>query len=135
MNVTPDRPCTAFFRAPEASTKDIFDSLLTDGIPANSVRCLLRKQTGETLITFSKEEFCVQFLEKSAFYLRNRPYPTHPERAELTFLTICDAPHELPDSAIEECLKPYCSVFSHRRGKLQGYRDVHNGREAAWPSG
>ena len=127
LNVTPDRPCSAFFRAAEASTKDIFDSLLTDGIPAHSVRCLSRKPTGETLITFSKEEFCVQFLEKSAFYLRNRAYPTHPEGAELTFLTIYDAPHELPDSAIEERLKPFCSVFSRRRGKLQGYRDVHNG--------
>ena len=28
LNATPDRPCTAFFRAGEASTKDIFDSLL-----------------------------------------------------------------------------------------------------------
>ena len=40
LNVTPDRPCTAFFRAPEVSTKGIFDSVILDGIPARSVRCL-----------------------------------------------------------------------------------------------
>ena len=127
LNVTPDRPCTAFFRAPEVSTKGIFDSLISDGIPARSVHCLQRKPTGETLITFSKVKYCVQFLDKSAFFLRNRAYPIHPAAGELTFLTIYDAPHEMPDSAIEERLKPYYSVFSHHRRKLHGFADVSNG--------
>lgn len=132
LNVTPDRPCTAFLRVEaETTTKQIFDSLLSDGIPANAVRCLQRKPTGEILITFSKAEYCVQFLDKSALFLRyrgyRRGYPTHPAASMLTFLTIYDAPYQMPDSAIEERLKSYCTVFSRRRGKLQGYPDIANG--------
>ena len=128
LNVTPDRPCTAFFRAgSEISSKQIFDSLSSDGIPAKAVRCLQRKPTGETLITFTKVEYCCKFLDNSAFILRNRKYPTHPATGELTFLTIYDAPYEMPDAAIEERLKPFCTVYSRRRGRLQGYSDVANG--------
>ena len=36
-------------------------------------------------------------------------------------------PYELPDTAIEHRLRPYCTVFTRRRGKLQGYPDVYNG--------
>lgn len=52
---------------------------------------------------------------------------THPSNGELTFLTIYDAPYEMPDSAIEERLKPYCMVFSRRRGTVQGYSLISNG--------
>ena len=128
LNVTPDRPCTAFFRAgSEITSKQIFDSLFADGIPPRAVRCLQRKPTGETMITFTTQEYCCKFLDNSAFLLRNRRYPTHPAAGELTFLTIYDAPYEMPDSAIEERLKLFCVVHSRRRGKLQGYPDVANG--------
>ena len=41
LNVTPDRPCTAFFKPPgEYSSKHIFDSLLRTGIAANAVSCM-----------------------------------------------------------------------------------------------
>jgi len=105
----------------------IFDSLVSDGIPASAVRCLQRKPSGENCITFSKEEYCCQFFDKSAFFVRNRAYPTHPAARTLTFLTIYDAPYEMTDSAIEERLKPYCAVFSRRRGKLQGQSEVAYG--------
>ena len=132
MNVTPDRPSSAFFRAgSEITSKLIFDSLRSDGIPANAVRCLARKPTGETMITFKNEEYCCKFLDNSAFFIRNhgyqRGYPAHPAGGELTFVTIYDAPFEMSDAAIEERLKPYCTVFSRHRGKLQGFPDVANG--------
>lgn len=46
-NVMPDRPLTAFSTAsPTAfTTKDIFDALMTDGIPASAVRCLQRSHS------------------------------------------------------------------------------------------
>lgn len=54
-NVMPDRPYTAFFSAPSSSftAKDIFDALLTGGIPASAVRCLQRSPNGNVLITFA----------------------------------------------------------------------------------
>lgn len=44
LNVTPDRPCMAYFTVPDntTTTKEIFDGLIRDGIPANAVRCLQR---------------------------------------------------------------------------------------------
>ena len=131
-NVTPDRPCTAFFRAGSLITsKHILDSLRGDGIPPNAVRCLQRKPTGEVLITFTTAEYCRQFLDNSAFFVRSygyrRGYPAHPAAGELTFVTIYDAPFEMPDSAIEERLKPYCTVYTRRMGKLQGHSDINNG--------
>ena len=43
-NVTPDRPLTAYYNIPDKniSTKLIFDSLISIGIPANAVPCLQR---------------------------------------------------------------------------------------------
>lgn len=128
LNVTPERPCTVFFRANEQfSTKDIFDSFIRDGIPASAVRCLQRKPTEEILVTFSKTDYAERFLQHSTFIVRRSRYATYPASGDLTYLTIYDAPYELPDTAIEERLKPYCKVFSRRRGKLYGYPDICNG--------
>ena len=54
-NMMPDRPYTAFFSALSSSftAKDIFDALLTGGIPASAVRCLQRSPNGNVLITFA----------------------------------------------------------------------------------
>ena len=54
-NVMPDRPYTAFFSAPSWSftAKDIFDALLTGGIPASVVSCLQQSPNGNVLITFA----------------------------------------------------------------------------------
>ena len=42
LNVMPDRPASAYFTLPDSSvtTKQIFDSLVRDGFPPTSVRCL-----------------------------------------------------------------------------------------------
>ena len=128
-NIMPDRPCTAFFFAgSDITSKDIFDGLVHDGIPATSVRCLQRSPNGSVFITFANSENRDTFLQRSSFIARHRHHVTHTASQQLTFLTVYDAPHELPDSAIKERLKPYCRVFSARRGKLQGYSDVFNGR-------
>lgn len=128
LNVTPDCPLTCFFRVNEQLTaKDLFDSFLRDGIPTTAVRCLQRKPTGEVLVTFSTAEYASRFLQRSTLIVRRSRYMTHPSNGALTFLTIYDAPYEMPDSAIEERLKPYCTVFSRRRGTVQGYSLVSNG--------
>lgn len=128
-NVMPDRPYTAFFTAPSTafSTKDIFDALLSDGIPASAVRCLQRSPNGNVLITFASKRYRDLFLRRSSFVVRRSRYVTHPGSRCLLFVTIYDAPHELPDSAIEHRLCKYGRIFSSRRGKVQGYPDVFNG--------
>ena len=128
-NVMPDRPYTAFFSAPSASfsTKDIFDALLTDGIPASAVRCLQRSPNGNVLITFALQKYRDLFLRRSSFIVRRGHYVTHPGTRRLLFVTVYDAPHELPDSALEHRLSRYGRIFSSRRGKVQGYPDVFNG--------
>lgn len=129
QNVMPDRPYTAFFSAPSTafSTKDIFDALLTDGIPASAVRCLQRSPNGNVLITFASMHYRDLFLRRSSFVVRRGRYVTHPGSRRLLFVTIYDAPHELPDSAIEHRLSKYGRIFSSRRGKVPGYPDVFNG--------
>ena len=128
-NVMPDRPYTAFFTAPSSAftTKDIFDALLTDGIPASAVRCLQRSPNGNVLITFASKRFRDLFLRRSSFLVRRGRFVTHPGSRRLLFVTIYDAPHELPDSAIEHRLGKYGRIFSSRRGKVSGYPDVFNG--------
>ena len=128
-NVMPDRPYTAFFTAPSTAftTKDIFDALLTDGIPASAVRCLQRSPNGNVLITFASKRYRELFLRRSSFVVRRGRFVTHPGSRRLLFVTIYDAPHELPDSAIEHRLGKYGRIFSSRRGKVSGYPDVFNG--------
>ena len=128
-NTPRERPCSAFFHLPEHFTtvKDIFDGLLRDGIPASPVRCLQRLPNDGVLVTFSSEEVRNRFLRKSSLIIRKRISVVHPASRRLTFVNVYDAPYELPDSAIEERLKPYGRIYSHRRGKCQGYPDVFNG--------
>lgn len=130
LNVTPDRPCTAFFRADSQETsKSLFDRFLSYGIPASVKRCLQRKPTGEVHVTFSTAEYCARFIERTTFATGRYGSNNNDgrEQTTLTYLTVYDAPYEMPDVAIEERLKPYCKVHYKLRGRLQGYRDVLNG--------
>ena len=74
LNITPDRPCTAFFTLKfftlletTTSAKNIFDSLIGDVVPASAVRCLQWLHKGKVRITFSKPMSCEKFLECSPF--------------------------------------------------------------------
>ena len=119
--MVPDRLYTAFFTAPMLafSAKDIFDALLTDGIPASEVRCLQRSPYGNILITFALKKYRDLFLLRSSFVVRWDHCVTHPGWRCLLFITIYNAPHELPDSVIEYHLGRYCRVFSFCPGKVQ----------------
>ena len=119
LNVTPDRPCTAYFNVSEDFTSRMFfESFSRIGIAPSGFRCLQRRPTGEVMVTFSKPEYRDKFLQDSPLIERRR-YATHLDDCDLLiFLTVYDAPYELPDSAIEHCLWPYCKVVSRHRGKL-----------------
>ena len=102
-NVTPDRPLIAYFNLHDknTSTKPIFDSLISIGIQANAVRCLQRSHTGRVEITFSSSRYRERFLSRSSFVVNQRPVVVHPEHSPVTFVTVYDAPYELPDPALE----------------------------------
>lgn len=123
-NVTPDRPCTAFFKSDNFLTsKDVFEALKTEGFASDHVRCLQRKPSGDIYITFKTPEIREAFLKTTKFASPRAPnkffVPQDSERP-LTYLTIYDAPYELSDDAIIHRLSPYCEVMWHRRGKFSG---------------
>ena len=66
-NVTPDRPCTAYFQASVfADSAAVFDALKTQGFVPSSIRCLQRRPTREMLITFSSMHMKNAFVENNS---------------------------------------------------------------------
>lgn len=127
-NVTPDRPCSAFFKTDSfMPATEIFDALGKEGFKAEHIRCLQRKPSGEIFLTFRTHELRNAFLEKSSFVCHQRHFTANDDERPLTFLTIYDAPYELSDSAIIHRLSPYCEVVWYRRGTFRAQHGVFNG--------
>ena len=127
-NVTPDRPCSAFFTTDSFITaSEVFDALKKDGFHHEHICCLQRKPTGEIFITFHSNELCDTFLSKSSFVTRRHSYAPNDSERPLTFLTVYDAPYELPDAAIIQRLSLYCEVVWYRRSTYKNHGGVFNG--------
>ena len=128
-NVTPGRPCSAFFNIANTDipTRQIFNALMREGIPASAVRCLQRSPRGFVDITFYTEAVRDKFVGLSSFVIGQRPHVPHPSRRPVTFITVYDAPNELPPSALHARLSKYGKAFSQRLGKLQEFPGVLNG--------
>jgi len=108
-NVRPDRPLTAYcnLHYKNISTKLIFGSLISIGIPANAIPCLQRSPTGRVEISFSSWRYCGRFLSRSSFVISQHPVAVHPEHSPVTFVTVYDTPYEIPDPALEHRLRRY----------------------------
>ena len=78
-------------------------------------------------ITFYTEAVRDKFVGLSSFVIGQRPHVPHPSRRPVTFVTVYDAPNELPPSALHARLSKYSKVFSQRLGKLQEFHGVLNG--------
>ena len=133
LNVTPDRPCSAFFKTDSFMPgSEVFDLLKKEGFLPEHIRCLQRKPSGEIFLTFRNAELRNAFLSKTSLVHRQRGQsrnfvPNNAERS-LTFLTVYDAPYELSDTAIIHRLSPFCDVAWYRRGKYKGeHSAVYNG--------
>lgn len=110
-NVTLDRPCSAYFKTDTFMLdSEIFDTFLADGFRPEHVRCLQHKPTGEVFLTFHNQALRDAFLQKSSFISRHsgRWHVPNTAKQSLTFLTLYDAPYELPDLAIIHHLSPNC---------------------------
>ena len=127
-NVTPERPCTAYFQASVfADSAAVFDALKTQGFAPSSIRCLQRRPTGEMLITFSSVHMKNAFVEKNSIQIHHHRYAINDLDRFLTYLNVYDAPHEMSDAAIIKRLEPYCEVVSYRRGRYLSNRSIFNG--------
>ena len=80
-NVTPDRPCTAYFNSGVfADSNAVFQALQTQGFPTEAIRCLQRKPTGDMF--------------------HHRRFAINDEDRQLTYLNIYDSLYELSDNAL-----------------------------------
>ena len=82
------------------SIDEIFEALEKDNFPPSCIRCLQRCPTGEVLITFTTASWRDTFLRHSSFIEHKKASYVGDEDRALVFLTIYDAPYELPDQAI-----------------------------------
>ena len=138
LNILPSRPCSAFFRPPdkELSSADIFKELQQIDNPVSAVRCLQRNPSGHAFITFSTSAYRKKFLDKSPWIPRrsnNYVLNTNHSSSDITYVTVYDAPYELPDSALQYRLRHFGAIFSSRCSKVPGLSGVQNGlRDLEW---
>lgn len=128
-NVTSGRPCSAFFNIANTDIpiRQIFDALIREGIPASAVSSLQRFPRGSVDITFYTGAVRDKFVGLSSFVIGQRHHVPHTSRRPVTFVTICDAPNELPPSALQARFSKYGKVFPQRLGKLHEFPGVLNG--------
>ena len=125
-NVTPDRPCTAYFNSDIFESSDaVFNALKDQNFDARAIRCLQRKPSGDMLISFATPALKKKFVYRNIMQIDGRNYAINDEDRPLAYLNIYDAPYELPDAALAHRLEPYCEVLHMRRGKFSN--GVFNG--------
>ena len=94
-NVTPERPCSAYFRASQfVSPAEVFKALSDDGFTTEHIRCLQRKPSGEIYVTFSTKNLRDKFIQQRCFSLHGKPHVANDTEGSIASLTIYDAPYE-----------------------------------------
>ena len=127
-NVTPERPCSAYFHASQfVSAAEVFKALNDDRFTTEHIRCLQPKPSGEIYVTFPTESLRDRFIQRGSFSLLGKPHVANDAEGSMAFLTIYDAPYELPDAAIIHRLRPYCEVLWYRCGTFHTHNGVFNG--------
>ena len=124
----PGRPCTAFFTpSTDTSASSVFEALDKAKISDKDILCLHRRQGVEVQITFRTKSLKEKFLSLNSIKINDGHYALQVVDKPLTFLTIYDAPYELPDLAIYKRLQPYCEVLHSRRGRYSLRPSVRSG--------
>ena len=125
-NVTPERPCTAYFNSDIFENSNaVFEALTVQGFDTRAIRCLQRKPSGDMLITFATLDVKRNFVHRNVMQIGGRSYAINDGDRHLAYLNIYDAPYELPDAALVHRLEPFCEVIHMRRGKFSN--GVFNG--------
>ena len=117
LNSVPSRPMSARFTLADNSvdSKTILDKIVTMGIQRTHVTCIQRFRSGQVDVTFAKRELRELFLSKVATTFEQRPAASRPTWESGIYVTVRDAPWELPDELIKHRLEQYGRVYSIRR--------------------
>lgn len=100
-------------------SKTILDKIITMGIPRMHVTRIQRFRSGQVDVTFGKRESLELFLSKVATTFELHPPAPRPTWQSGIFVTVQDAPWELPDDLMKQRLQKYGSVYSIRRAVNQ----------------
>lgn len=117
LNGVPSRPCSARFTLADNTldSKTILDRIVSIGIPRQRVTCIQRFSLGLVDVTFAKKDLRDLFLSKISTPFRQRTAPRMPVWDSGVFVTVRDAPWELPDDLVRQRLEQYGIVHSIRR--------------------
>ena len=116
-NELTSRPCTAFVNPRvRLSAGDFFEALKSAQVNPSHISCIQRQSSGEILLTFRNAKQREAFLRQNVLEINGQPFALQDVDRPLTYLTIFDAPYEMPDSTIINRLAKYCDVLHHRRG-------------------
>ena len=127
-NKLPGGPGTAFFTPNNSrNASSVFEALDKGKINEKDILCLHRRQGGDVQITFRTRALKEKFLALNSIRIDNGIHALQDVDKPLTFLTVYDAPYELPDLAIIKRLEPYCEVKHSRRGRYSLKPSVCNG--------
>lgn len=100
-NIIPGRRCTAYFSAGLfVDSKSVFDKLEELGFPREAVVCIQRRPSRNILITFVDKDTINKFISCVSIHLKYSSAVINGEDMPLVYLNIYDAPHELPDVAL-----------------------------------
>lgn len=113
LNSVPNRPMSASFMLADNSvdSNTILDKIITMGIPRTHVTCIQCFRSGQVDVTSAERESGELFLSKVATTFERRPSAPRLTWQSGIFMTVRDAPWELPDDVIEQCLQKYGSVY------------------------
>ena len=109
-------------------TNEVFDALKNAGVKSSDISCIQRQSSGEIALTFRSAQFKKNFLQRKVIKLRDQPFAVQDVDRLLTYLQVFDAPHEMPDPTIINCLSKYCDVLNAYCGYFRepGWENVQD---------
>ena len=117
----PARPLTVSLPRPSRGTlrQDYIDALVLTGIDAKDILCV-QWANDRVLATLKQESLRDKILNVGVLQVAGQTMMVQDAEKALTYLTVFDAPFELPDEALRGILEPYGLVKSCRRQLHQG---------------
>ena len=119
------------FTSKTLSSAQVIAALAQEGLAAPDVKALQRPRPGFFIISFAEVEAKYRFTSLLNFSVDGqRPLVQAGRTRQTTFVSVRNAPPELPDAAIVARLKSYGDIISFRRCKHPD-SDIENGHRTA----
>ncbi|KAK3728108.1 hypothetical protein QZH41_014265, partial [Actinostola sp. cb2023] len=120
-NLTPWRPLTVSLpmAGRDILRQDYIQGLKDYGILEKDIYCIQRTAT-RVMVTVKTEAIRKDLIDSGLIQIAGQQMTIQDAQSSLTFVTIFDAPYELPDDAIKRILRPYGRVKTQRRQVHRG---------------